>query len=103
MHDATMPPPSLREKVPAISPDVEQVVLTALAKDPKQRFGSVLAFATALEQASQVKRPEPEPEPVVPVSETTDRNQSQQPTEPATPEPVIASSQQAIVSEVTAD
>src|SRR6266700_3886121 len=80
---ATVPPPSLQEKVPTISPDVEQVVTTALAKDPKQRFGSVLAFATALEQASQVKRSEPEPEPVVPVSETTDRNQSQQPTEMA--------------------
>jgi eukaryotic-like serine/threonine-protein kinase len=47
------PPPPLREKVPTISPDVEQVVLTALAKDPKQRFGSVQAFATALEQASR--------------------------------------------------
>ncbi len=47
------PPPSLRERVPTISPDVEQVVLTALAKDPKQRFGSVHAFATALEQASR--------------------------------------------------
>lgn len=30
---------------------VEQVILTALAKDPQQRFGSVLAFATALEDA----------------------------------------------------
>ncbi len=66
VQHATMPPPSLREKVPTISPDVEQVVTTALAKDPKQRFGSVLAFATALEQASQVKQSEPEPEPVVP-------------------------------------
>src|SRR5258708_4569003 len=102
MQHATMPPPSLREKVPAISPDVEQVVLTALAKDPKQRFGNMLAFATALEQASQVKRPEPEPEPVVPVSETTDINQSQQPTEMATPVPVIPFSQQA-VSEVSVD
>jgi serine/threonine protein kinase len=46
-------PPALREKVPTISQEVEQVVLTALAKDPKQRFASVLAFATALEQASQ--------------------------------------------------
>src|SRR6266705_2690505 len=103
MQHLTMPPPSLREKVPAISPDVEQVVTTALAKDPKQRFGSVLAFATALEQASQVKRPEPEPEPVVPVSETTDRNQSQQPTEMATPEPVIPFSRQVIVDEVSVD
>src|SRR6266567_437546 len=103
MQHLTMPPPSLREKVPAISPDVEQVVTTALAKDPRQRFGSVLAFATALEQASQVKRSEPEPEPVVPVSETTDRNQSQQPTEMATPEPVIPFSQQVIVDEVSVD
>lgn len=47
------PAPSLREKVSSISPEVEQVVLTALAKDPKQRFGSVQAFANALEQASR--------------------------------------------------
>ena len=46
-------PPSLREKISTISPDVEHVVMTALAKDPKQRFGSVQAFANALEQASQ--------------------------------------------------
>ncbi len=47
-----VPPPPLRERIPTISPDVEQVVLTALAKDPKDRFGSVQAFARALEQAS---------------------------------------------------
>jgi len=46
-------PPSLREKVDGLSIDVEQVVMTALAKDPKSRFGSIRAFATALEQASQ--------------------------------------------------
>jgi energy-coupling factor transport system substrate-specific component len=45
--------PSLRAKNPAISPEVEQVINIALTKDPKQRFGSVLAFATALEQAGQ--------------------------------------------------
>jgi len=48
------PPPPLREKVPAISPDIEYVVMTALAKDPKQCFASVRAFATALEQASRL-------------------------------------------------
>jgi len=47
-------PPPLREKVPTISPDIEYIVMTALAKDPKQRFASVRAFATALEQASQL-------------------------------------------------
>ncbi|GAC1347784.1 MAG: hypothetical protein NVSMB27_13960 [Ktedonobacteraceae bacterium] len=47
-------PPPLREKVPAVPLDVEQVVMTALAKDPHQRFASVQAFANALEQASQL-------------------------------------------------
>ena len=45
-----VPPPPLRAKVSAISLDMEQVVMTALAKDPKARFSSVQAFATALEQ-----------------------------------------------------
>ena len=49
----SMPPPPLRERMPAIPPEVEQVVLRALAKDPKARFASVADFAIALEQASQ--------------------------------------------------
>jgi 2-polyprenyl-6-methoxyphenol hydroxylase-like FAD-dependent oxidoreductase len=36
--------------------EVEQVVLTTLAKDPKHRFGSIQAFAIALEQASQLTK-----------------------------------------------
>jgi serine/threonine protein kinase len=47
------PPPPLREKVPAISPEIEQVIQTALAKDPAQRFPSVQMFASAFELASQ--------------------------------------------------
>ncbi len=49
----SMPPPLLHERVPAIPPDFEQVVLRALAKDPKARFASVADFASALEQTSQ--------------------------------------------------
>src|SRR6266576_2190703 len=49
----SMPPLPLRERVPAIPAEVEQAVLRALAKDPKARFASVAAFASALEQASQ--------------------------------------------------
>lgn len=45
-------PPPLREKLPTASSAVEQVVMRALAKDPKDRFAGVQAFATALEQAS---------------------------------------------------
>jgi len=47
------PPPSLREKVPGISPLVEQVIMKALAKDYHQRFPRVQDFADALEQAIQ--------------------------------------------------
>jgi len=51
------PPPPLREKLPDLSPAVEQAILIALSKDPKERFGSVQAFATALEQASLLDQP----------------------------------------------
>jgi len=52
MQHVSALPPLLREKVPTLPPDVEKVVLTALAKEPRQRFANIQAFATALEQAS---------------------------------------------------
>jgi serine/threonine protein kinase len=48
------PPPPIHKKLPSVSPAVEEVVMTALAKDAHQRFGSVRSFANALEQASKV-------------------------------------------------
>lgn len=47
------PPPSLLQKAPGLPPQLEQVIQRALAKDPKQRFDSVRAFAAAFEQAWQ--------------------------------------------------
>jgi serine/threonine protein kinase len=44
------PPPSLCERVPTLSPALEQVVFTALAKKPEERFASVHDFANALEK-----------------------------------------------------
>ncbi|MEO6891155.1 MAG: serine/threonine-protein kinase [Ktedonobacteraceae bacterium] len=44
-------PPSLRERLPDLSPVLEQVVLTALAKEPTQRYASVLDFVAAFEAA----------------------------------------------------
>jgi predicted ATPase/serine/threonine protein kinase/DNA-binding CsgD family transcriptional regulator len=44
-------PPSLRAKMPAISPAVEQVVMKALDRDPRQRFANVADFAMAMEEA----------------------------------------------------
>ena len=51
-HTVT-PPQSLRSLMPDIPYEVEQVVLTALQKDPARRFPTVLAFAHALEQVAR--------------------------------------------------
>jgi serine/threonine protein kinase len=50
------PPPSLHAKVPEISPDLEEAVMMALAKDPHDRFATVEAFAFALEQSTQARK-----------------------------------------------
>src|SRR5215467_2413552 len=50
----TMPPPPLHVKVATIPCEIEQVVLRALAKDPKKRYASVQDFATDLALASAV-------------------------------------------------
>jgi len=76
---AVAPPPPLRQKVPSIPPAVEQVVLTALAKDPHQRFASVQAFAIALEQASQTSAAPSETQ--LPTKLATQVSQSYIPTE----------------------
>src|SRR6266852_5408123 len=57
----TMPPPPLHEKVATIPLEIEQVVLHALAKDPKARFASLAAFAEAFERASQIGLLSPAP------------------------------------------
>src|SRR5919108_3468231 len=51
-HLTAVPPP-LRERRPDLPGAVEQVVLKALAKDPRDRYVSVSAFARALERACQ--------------------------------------------------
>jgi WD40 repeat protein len=50
------PPPPLRALAPDISSAVEQVVLRALAKSPKERFSSVHEFSLALAQAGLGQR-----------------------------------------------
>jgi eukaryotic-like serine/threonine-protein kinase len=48
------PPPPIREKNPALPLEVEEVLLTSLAKEPQHRFATVHAFANALQQASNI-------------------------------------------------
>ncbi len=47
------PPPSPRQFRPDMPPALEQVILTALAKAPEQRFQSAQAMSMALQQATQ--------------------------------------------------
>jgi serine/threonine protein kinase len=47
------PPPPLQAQAPALPVEVEDVVLKALAKHPKERFPTVRDFALALEAALQ--------------------------------------------------
>ena len=53
MQHLTEEPPSLRNKLPALPAEIEQVVLRALEKDPQKRFESVREFAKVLEQTAQ--------------------------------------------------
>lgn len=45
-------PPLLSKQLPNLPPQVDQIILTALAKDPQNRFPDIIGFANALEQAS---------------------------------------------------
>lgn len=53
MQQLSADPPPLSQQNASVLAGVEQVIFKALAKDPGQRFDSVLAFVHALEQASQ--------------------------------------------------
>lgn len=85
-------PPPLSESFPNISPNIENVVMTALAKDPQRRFANVMAFASALEHACQADQSKqatyPSPAsalfPYAPDSERMANN-----TDLYTPEPIV--------------
>jgi serine/threonine protein kinase len=49
-------PTPLSTKAPSLPPDIDLVILQAMAKDPHQRFENIQAFADALEQVSQHRR-----------------------------------------------
>jgi WD40 repeat protein len=53
LQHTTTPPPPLHLSLPMIPQEIEQVVMTALNKDPQRRFPTIRSFAQALEQVSQ--------------------------------------------------
>jgi serine/threonine protein kinase len=53
-----MPPPSPRALRPDMPPDLEHVILTALAKHPEQRFATAQAMSAALHHATSRLPPE---------------------------------------------
>jgi serine/threonine protein kinase len=57
VQQSVTPPPSPLQHLPTLSPQMEQVIMTTLAKRPEDRFTSVQAMALALEQASQSNLP----------------------------------------------
>ncbi|MFF4160471.1 serine/threonine-protein kinase [Streptomyces sp. NPDC001678] len=57
------PPPRLSELLPGLPPDVDDVLATALAKAPDDRFDSCLRFVTALRRTG---RASPAPEATTP-------------------------------------
>jgi serine/threonine protein kinase len=59
MQHSQAQPPLLREQVPGLTLAIEQVVMRALAKDPKDRFASVREFAEALAAAVEQSKPRP--------------------------------------------
>jgi serine/threonine protein kinase len=77
-------PVPLRQICPELPDAVESVVLRALAKDPKQRFVSVQAYALALERTSRENTVAPDIDsqvtapliPITPSSESTPRTLS---------------------------
>ena len=53
----SVPPPALRNLLPDLSPAMEEAVLRALAKEPKDRFARVQDFALAFAHACQPTPP----------------------------------------------
>ncbi len=83
-------PPPLRAKAPDLSPAVEDVVLTALAKNPQERFKSMQVFATAFEGACR--------EASSPPGYVVARSAALPPTIPAAPVPLSSAPDQSALA-----
>jgi serine/threonine protein kinase len=69
-------PPSMREKVPSLSPAIEEVIQKALAKKPGKRHASVSDFALAFQRACQVRPAGNDTQPAIAVSSSPSQSHS---------------------------
>ncbi|HEY4242235.1 MAG TPA: protein kinase [Kofleriaceae bacterium] len=76
------PPPSPRAMRPDMPPELEHVILTALAKAPEHRFGSAQAMSMALQHAT-AQLPQSSWQPLTPTVTTATGAQAWSPTPPA--------------------
>jgi len=89
-RQAVVPP--LRQFAPNIAPEIEQVVLHALAKDPAARFGDVVTFVSAFVQATRKATTSlPLAAPLSTPAPTSTSAPTLQPTQAASPASGIAS------------
>ena len=63
MAHVSAPPPRVTEVMPGLPPALDEVIATALAKDPAQRYGSARELAAAAAQALGLEDPTPVPSP----------------------------------------
>jgi serine/threonine-protein kinase len=68
MAHLQQPPPRVTDVVPALPPALDQVIAIAMAKDPRQRFGSASALAAAAAAALYDPRAQQNPTLLAPVS-----------------------------------
>jgi serine/threonine protein kinase len=65
LHQHVNAPPRSPESInPAIAPELAQVILRGLAKDPRERFPSAIALTTALAEALDVPLPDRKRQPI---------------------------------------
>lgn len=68
MAHLQQPPPRVTDVVPSLPPALDQVIAVAMAKDPRQRFGSASALAAAAGAALYDPRAQQNPTLLAPVS-----------------------------------
>ncbi len=71
-----VPPPSMCEQVPSLSPKIEEVVQKALAKRPEERYSSVWKFAMAFEKACLEAQEKNDPRRTIPSSTSSSQSHS---------------------------